>query len=243
MSELQFLIEDLVDANHILYHQGIVDGYGHASVRNPEHPERFFMAAAISPGRVRQADIIELDLDGNIVTKEPRPTYSERFIHAEIYRARKDVNAVIHSHSPTVIPFSVTDVPLRPIIHAASFMHTGVPVFNTRNVPEATTPLVNSPAVGRALVATLGQNSIVLMRGHGNTVVGPDIRETVSHAIYAEVNARLLLQSLGLGRPIEYITSDEAQGMLGRSVNPGRGSSHGVDRVWQMWVDEVHKDR
>jgi HCOMODA/2-hydroxy-3-carboxy-muconic semialdehyde decarboxylase len=241
MSELQTLIEDLVDANHILYRQGIVDGYGHASVRNPANPERFFMAAAVSPGRVRKKDIIELDLDGNIVGGEDRPTYSERFIHAEVYRARADVHAVIHSHSPTVIPFSVTDVPLRPIIHGASFMHTGVPVFNTHNVPEATTPLVNSPAIGKALVATLGQSSIVLMRGHGNTVVGADIRETVSHAIYAEVNARLLLQSLALNRPIDYMNSDEAKAMQGRNVNPGRGSSHGVDRVWQMWVDEVRK--
>jgi ribulose-5-phosphate 4-epimerase/fuculose-1-phosphate aldolase len=241
MSELSALIEDLVDANHILYRQGIVDGYGHASVRNPEDPEHFLMAAAISPGRVRKKDIIELDFDGNIVGKEDRPTYSERFIHAEVYRARADVHAVIHSHSPTVIPFSVTDVPLRPIIHAASFMHTGVPVFNTHNVPEATTPLVNSPAVGKALVAVLGENSIVLMRGHGNTVVGPDIRQTVSYAVYAEVNAKLLLQSLALGRPIEYMNSDEAREMQGRIVNPGRGSSHGVDRIWQMWVDEIRK--
>lgn len=241
MSEQETLFEDLVDANHILYDQGIVDGYGHASIRHPEHPDHFFMAAAVSPGRVRKKDIIELDLDGNIVGGEDRPSYSERFIHAEIYRARADVNAVIHSHSPTVIPFSVTDVPLRPIIHAAAFMHPGVPVFNTHHVPEATTPLVNSPAIGKALVATLGQNNIVLMRGHGNTVVGSDIRETVSRAIYAEVNAKLLLQSLALGRPIDYMNAEESQAMQGRSVNPGRGSNHGVDRVWKMWVDEVRR--
>jgi ribulose-5-phosphate 4-epimerase/fuculose-1-phosphate aldolase len=241
MSELELLFEDLVDANHILYRQGIVDGYGHASFRHPSRPEHFFMAAAVSPGRVRDTDIIELDLDGKIVSGEERPTYSERFIHAEVYRARGDVNAVIHSHSPTVIPFSVTDVPLRPIIHSASFMHTGVPVFNTHQVPEATTPLVNSPVIGKALVATLGQNSIVLMRGHGNTVVGPELREAVSRAIYAEVNARLLLQALSLGRPIIYMNSDEAKAMQGGGVNPGRGSSHGVDRVWQMWVDEIRK--
>ena len=239
MSEQQALFEDLVDANHILYQQGIVDGYGHVSVRHPDHPDRFVMAAAVSPGRVRAADLISLDLDGNIVGGEDHPTYSERFIHSEIYRARSDVNAVIHSHSPTVIPFSVTDVPLRPIIHAASFMDSGVPVFNTHNVPEATTPLVNSAAIGKALVATLGQNNIVLMRGHGNTVVASDIRDVVSRAIYAERNAMLLLQTLALGRPIDYMNSAEAKAMQGRGVNPGRGSSHGVDRVWQMWVDEI----
>ena len=239
MSELQLLIEDLVAANHILYHHGIVDGYGHASLRHPANPDCFLMAAAISPGRVREGDIIELDLDGNQLAQGGRPVYSERFIHAEIYRARTDVNAVIHSHSPAVIPFGVTDVPLRPIVHNAPFLHPGVPVFNTHHVPEAKTPLVNTPGIGKALVATLGQNTVVLMRGHGNTVVGPDLRETVSRAIYTEVNARLLLQTLSLGRPVDYLDSDEAQEMMSRAVNPGHGSSHGVDRVWQMWVDEV----
>jgi ribulose-5-phosphate 4-epimerase/fuculose-1-phosphate aldolase len=242
MSEQQALFEDLVDANHILYNNGIVDGYGHVSVRHPDHPDRFVMAAAVSPGRVRDTDLISLDFDGKVIGEE-RPTYSERFIHAEIYRARSDVNAVIHSHSPTVIPFSVTDVPLRAIIHGASFMQTAVPVFNTHDVPEATTPLVNSPAIGKALVKTLGQSSIVLMRGHGNTVVAGEIREVVSRAIYAERNAMLLLQTLALGRPIVYMNAAEAKAMQGSGVNPGRGSSHGVDRVWQMWVDEVHKDR
>ena len=117
MPELQQLIDDLVAANHILYHHGVVDGYGHASIRHPEKPDRFLIAAAIAPGRVQASDILELDLDGNTVDGVGRPVYSERFIHAEVYRARSDVNAVIHSHSPTVIPFSVTDVPLRPIIN------------------------------------------------------------------------------------------------------------------------------
>jgi HCOMODA/2-hydroxy-3-carboxy-muconic semialdehyde decarboxylase len=232
------LIEDLVAANRILYHHGVVDGYGHASFRHPERPGRFFMAAAISPGRVREGDIIELDFDGEAVLKAGRPVYSERFIHAEIYRARADVNAVVHSHSPAVIPFGVTDVPLRPIVHNAPFLHPVVPVFNTHHVPEATTPLVDSPAVGKALAATLADNNVVLMRGHGNTVVGPDIREVVARAIYTEVNARLLLQTLLLGRSPEYLHADEARVMMER-FTAGREASHGVDRVWQMWLDEI----
>lgn len=239
MAKLKPLIADLVAANHILYHHGVVDGYGHVSIRHPDDPERFLMAAAVSPGRVKAGDILELDLDGKQTDGANRPTYSERFIHAEVYRARKDVNAVIHSHSPTVIPFSVTDVALRPIAHTASFLEPGVPVFNTRHVPEATSPLVNNPAVGKALVAKLAQNNVVLMRGHGDTVVGSDVREAVSRAIYTEVNARLLLQALSLGRPIEYVETDEARVMESRAVNPGSGSGHGIDRVWQMWVDEV----
>ena len=236
MPDLQTLIKDLVDANHILYHHGIVDGYGHASFRGPSNPDRFFMAAAVSPGRVTADDIIELDLDGEQVAKGGRPTYSERFIHAEIYRVRADVQAVIHSHSPAVIPFGVTDEPFRPIIHNAPFLHTGAPVFDTNHVPEATCPLVNSAAVGKALAASLAGNAVVLMRGHGDTVVGPHLREAVARAIYTEVNARLLLQTLSLGRPVTYLNSNEAEEMI-RAMDSGPG--HGVDRVWKMWVDEV----
>lgn len=236
MADLQSLIDDLVDANHILYHHGVVDGYGHASFRSPSSPDRFFMAAAVSPGRVSAGDIIELDLDGEQVANGGRPVYSERFIHSEVYRVRPDVQAVVHSHSPAVIPFGVTDVALAPIIHNAPFLHTGVPVFDTAHVSEAKSPLVNSAPVGKALAATLGEHAVVLMRGHGDTVVGPDLRETVARAIYTEVNARLLLQTLSLGRPIAYLKSAEAQEMM-RAMNVGPG--HGVDRVWKMWVDEV----
>ena len=234
------LTDDLVAANHILYHYGVVDGYGHVSFRNPDNAKTFFMAAAISPGRVSEHDIIELDLDGAQVARGDRLVYSERFIHAEIYRVRADVNAVVHSHSPSVIPFSVTDVALRPIIHTAPFLHPDVPVFDTRHVPEAKTPLVNSAAIGKALAARLADANVVLMRGHGDTVVGPDLRETVSRAIYTEVNARLLLQTLSLGRSVEYIDADEAREMI-RAMNAGPG--HGIERVWQMWVDEVARSR
>ena len=238
MPELQSLIEDLVAANHILYHHGVVDGYGHASIRHPENPQRFLIAAAIAPGRVRAADILELDLDGNDVAGTGRPLYSERFIHAEVYRARSDVNAVVHSHSPTVIPFSVTDVPLRPIINQAGHLQSGVPVFNSRFVPEATTPLVDNSAVGKALVAKLEDHSVVLMRGHGNTVVAKHVREVVSRAIYTERNAQLLLQTLALNRPIEYLDPNEVRNMAASRVAT-TGPSHGVDRIWQMWLDEI----
>jgi ribulose-5-phosphate 4-epimerase/fuculose-1-phosphate aldolase len=180
-----------------------------------------------------------LDLDGNIVSGTKRPVYLERFIHAEVYRSRPDVNAVIHSHSPTVIPFGVTDVPLRPIINQASCLQSGVPVYNSRLVPESTNVLVDSPATGRALAAKLGEHSVVLMRGHGNTVVAPDIRDAVARAIYTERNAKLLLQTLALNRPIEYLDPAEVE-----TKNTGRqqsGPNLGVERLWQMWLDEIAK--
>lgn len=240
-SQLRELIADLVAANHILYHHGIVDGYGHVSFRSPSNPERLYMAAAVSPGRVTEDDIVEMDSNGDIVGGGGRPTYSEKFIHTEVYRARKDVQCVIHSHSPTTIPFGVTGVPLVPIAHNAAFMYPGAPLYDSHDVPEATSPLVNSPATGRALAVKLGNNAVVLMRGHGDTVVGDDIRDTVSRAIYTEVNAKLLLQAISLGKPINYMREDECREMLSR-IGRGAGSGHGVDRVWKMWIDEISGD-
>jgi ribulose-5-phosphate 4-epimerase/fuculose-1-phosphate aldolase len=236
---LPALIDDLVAANHILYYHGIVDGYGHVSFRSPTDPAHFYMAAAVSPGRVVAADVVELDLDGRLVGDQKRPTYSERFIHAEIYRARRDVNAVVHSHSPTVIPFGITGVALRPVMHSAAFLYTGVPVFDTRGVAAATSLLVNNPEVAKALAARLGSNAVVLMRGHGDAVVAGDIREAVSRAIYTEVDARLQLQAISLGRKIEYLSPQEGRAMAAPELPRAAGSSHGVDRVWQMWLDEA----
>jgi ribulose-5-phosphate 4-epimerase/fuculose-1-phosphate aldolase len=233
-------VDDLVAANHILYHHGVVDGFGHVSVRSPSDPTHFFMAAAIAPGRVTADDIIELDLDGKIVGDQKRATYSERFIHAEIYRTRADVNAVIHTHSPTVIPFGVTGVPLKPIMHTAVFLASGVPIFDTRDVAAAHDMLlVNSAEVAKALAQKLGKNAVVLMRGHGDTVVAGDIRTAVGRAIYTEVDAKLLLQSISLGKPIKYVSPEEAEALGVRTAAEERGSSHGNDRIWQMWIDEA----
>src|SRR5215471_4426447 len=140
---LQTVIDDLVAANRILYRQGVVDGFGHVSARHPTRPDRFLMSMAKAPGRVVAEDIMEFDLDGKPIDGRGRPTYQERFIHSEVYKARRDVNAVIHSHSPTVIPFTVTQVPLRPVHNAASFLAGGVPLFEMRNVAGMTNNLVS----------------------------------------------------------------------------------------------------
>jgi ribulose-5-phosphate 4-epimerase/fuculose-1-phosphate aldolase len=238
-SEMNALIEDLVAANRILYRQGVVDGFGHVSARHPARPDRFLMSAAKAPGRVTAEDIMEFDLDGKAIDGRDRPTYSERFIHSEVYKARPDVNAVIHSHSPTVIPFSVTQVPLRAVHNTASFLASGVPVFEMRKAAGMTNNLVNDAARGKALAETLGDRPVALLRGHGNVVVGPDIRRTVSRAIYTEVNARMLLQAVTLGGPITYIDPEED-----KLIESGRGTrvtGHSVDRTWQMWLEEASR--
>ena len=232
---LKAVIEDLVIGNRILYVQDVVDSYGHISARHPHDPQRFLMSRARAPGLVVSADIQEFGLDGELARPDERPVYSERFIHSEVYKARPDVNAVVHSHSPTVVPFSVTQVPLRPI--RAAFFYPEVPVFDTRATAGWTNLLVSTSALGKALAQTLGQNSVALMRGHGNVVVAPNVRTVVYRAIYTEANAKLLLQAKMLGGPITYLAPEEAALMDKEQVRHRPG--HGSDRTWEMWKQEA----
>ena len=230
------MIDDLVIGNRILYAQDVVDGYGHISARDPHNPGRFWMSRARAPGLVTASDIMEFGLDGERVdTDDERPVYSERFIHSEVYKVRPDVNAVVHSHSPTVIPFSVTQVPLKPI--RAPFLYPEVPVFDTRTVAGFTNLLISNSALGKALAQTLGKNSVALLRGHGNVVVAPTVRMVVYRAIYTEANAKLLLQAKMLGGPIAYLAPEEAAIMEGDQARHRPG--HGSDRTWEMWRQEA----
>jgi len=234
-AELKAVIDDLVIGNRILYVQDVVDGYGHISARHPHDPERFLMSRARAPGLVVASDIMEFGLDGELTRPDARPVYSERFIHSEVYRARPDVHAVVHTHSPTVIPFSVTQVPLRPI--RAAFFYPEVPVFDTRASAGWTNLLISNSALGKALAQTLGQNSVALMRGHGNVVVAPSVRVAVYRAIYTEANAKLLLQAKMLGGPITYLAPEEAA--LMETVQSRHRPGHGSDRTWEMWKQEA----
>ncbi len=234
-AELNAVIDDLVLGNRILYVQDVVDSYGHISARHPHHPDRFLMSRARAPGLVVASDIMEFGLDGELIHADERPIYSERFIHSEVYKARPDVHAVVHSHSPTVVPFSVTQVPLRPI--RAAFFYPEVPVFDTRTSAGWTNLLISNRSLGQALAQTLGQNAVALMRGHGNVVVAPSLRVVVYRAIYTEANAKLLLQAKMLGGPITYLAPEEAALMEKEQSKQRPG--HGHDRTWEMWKQEA----
>ena len=222
------LIEDLVAANRILAQEGILDAQGHVSIRHPGNPNRYLMSRSLAPILVTAGDIMEYDLDSAPIEPKGRGSVLERFIHGEIYKARPDVKAVVHSHSPTVVPFSVTQVPLRPVIHVASFLYVGVPVFEIRDAGgPATTMLVNNAALGKALAATLGDKPVALMRGHGNVVVGPDVQMAVRNALYTEVNARLQAIAIGLGGPINYISAEEGAAREKRPAD--------LARAWDLW--------
>jgi len=174
------LLDDLVAANRILADQGVVDGYGHVSVRHPADPQRYLMSRSIAPELVTAADVMEYDLDSTAVEPRGRTGYLERFIHGEIYRARPDVRAVVHNHSPSVIPFGVSQVPLKPLYHMSAFLGGGVPVFDIKAAAgQPTDMLVRTPALGRALAQTLGERPVALMRGHGAVVVGDSLPRVV----------------------------------------------------------------
>jgi ribulose-5-phosphate 4-epimerase/fuculose-1-phosphate aldolase len=223
------LIDDLVAANRILADQGVVDGYGHVSVRHPADPQRYLMSRSIAPELVTAADVMEYDLDSTAVDPRGRTSYLERFIHGEIYRARPDVKAVVHNHSPSVIPFGVSTVPLRPLYHMSAFLVGGVPVFDIKRAAgEATDMLVRTPALGRALAQTLGDRPVALMRGHGAVVVGDSLPRAVFRSVYTEMNARLQAQAMALGGPVTYLDDEEA-----RRAEASVGGT--TVRPWELW--------
>lgn len=229
--------EELAIANRILFDQEILDGLGHVSFRDPSDAEMFHMSRALAPGRVAPDDILVFNAAGEPVDARGRSVYQERFIHSEIYRVRPDVHAIVHSHSPTVIPFSVTTAPMRPI--RAAFLFPDVPNFEIRDVAGWTNLLVKTPEIGAALARTLGGNSVALMRGHGNVVVARDIPSAVSRAIKMEADARLLLQATMLGGPITYLAPEEAALIEEMAAAVTRGSEQAHDRTWNMWKDQA----
>jgi len=223
------LIDDLVSANHILFKEGVVDGFGHVSVRDAKNPERFLLSRSLAPGQVRARDIMEFGMDGEPLKARGRKPYLERTIHSEIYRARPDVMAVVHSHSPALIPFGITGTPLRPVFHMSGFLGSATPIFEIREAGgPATDMLIRDRKLGAALARALGAAPFALMRGHGSVAVGATLKQVVLRAIYAEVNARLQSEALRLGA-INYLNDAEA-------ANAARTIDSVIDRPWDLWL-------
>ena len=221
------LIDDLVAGSRILAHHGVLDAYGHISVRSDKRPEHFLMSRSRAPALMIAADVMELGPDSEPIA-DKRKGFIERYIHGEIYRARPEVMVVVHSHSPSVIPFGVTRTKLRPIYHMGSFLWSGAPVWDIRKVREDNDLLVRDRPLGAALAGALGKCNCVLMRGHGMTVVGESVQEAVFRAIYTEMNARLQLQAMALEGPIAFLSDEEGR----RSTAANRGT---LERPWELW--------
>jgi ribulose-5-phosphate 4-epimerase/fuculose-1-phosphate aldolase len=222
------LLEDIVVGSRILADFGVLDGFGHVSARHPTNPNHFLMSRSLAPALVTAEDIMEFDLDGNAVDARGRNVFLERFIHGEIYKARPDVMSVVHTHSPGVIPFGVTKVPLQAMYHNPSFLAAGVPVWDIRKDFGDTNMLVSNPAIGKSLAQALGDKPVVLMRGHGDVAVGPSVKAAVFRAYYTDVNARLQSQAIALGGEINYLTPAEGE-------KADKTNLVVLDRIWNLW--------
>jgi ribulose-5-phosphate 4-epimerase/fuculose-1-phosphate aldolase len=223
-------IRELVVANRILANQGVLDAFGHVSVRHPLDPERYLMPCSRGPALVGPDDIIEYALDGSPIDQRGRPQYSERAIHGSIYEARPDTGAVVHNHAAAVIPFGVTGTPLRPIFHMASVMGSSIPIWDIADEFGETNLLVIRREVGASLARALGANRVVLMRGHGSAVAGRSLKEAVFIAVFMQMNAQLQLasQQLGTARFLSVTETDLASSILLEPL--------GQERAWQTWA-------
>src|SRR5688572_4367862 len=226
------LIEDLVAGSRILAAEGVLDAYGHISARSDKRPGHFIMSRSRAPALVTAADLMELDPDSEPLAGDARKGFIERYIHGEIYRTRPDVMAVVHSHSPSVIPFGVTKTRLRPVYHMGSFLWSGAPVWDIRKMREDNDVLVRDRPLGAGLAQALGSCACVLMRGHGMTVVGDSVPEAVFRAVYTEMNARLQLQAESLEGPIQFLSETEGK----RSTSSNRGT---IERPWELWKGQA----
>src|SRR3974390_2506254 len=236
MSNLDGIIEDLVIANRILAREGVVDAYGHVSVRNPDDPRHFFISRSLSPDLVERDDIIELGLDGQPVRDEKRALYLERFIHAAIFEARPDINSVVHAHAEDILPFGIAQAtPLRPVIHSGSFIGSNVPVWDIADKFGDTNLLVTNMEEGRDLARCLGANNVALMRGHGFASAGRSLIEVVRMSVYLPRNARALLRAKQLGGRIKYLSQGESDAR-NRGYSP---YSTETWRAWEYWANKA----
>jgi ribulose-5-phosphate 4-epimerase/fuculose-1-phosphate aldolase len=228
------VIKDLAAASRIPAAQGVVDGFGHVSLRHPSAPNRYFMSRSLAPALVVPDDIIEYDLDSRPCDANGRASFLERFIHGEIYKARPDINSVVHSHSPSVIPFGLVKVRMQAMFHNGAFIAAGVPVFDIRKKFGATDMLVSDGAKGVALAQAMGKKDIALMRAHGSVACGPTLQTAVFRAVYTEVNARIQHMTLALGNGATIAALDAEEGKLADVINQTAGM-----RAWHLWREQT----
>jgi ribulose-5-phosphate 4-epimerase/fuculose-1-phosphate aldolase len=228
MSMLASLVDDLVAANRILAGLGVLDGFGHVSVRHPDRADRYLLARSCAPELVTRDDIMMFDLESTAQDNDSRTPYLERFIHGEIYMRRPDVHSVVHSHAASVVPFAASSVALQPIYHMSGFLHAGAPIFDIRERFGMTDMLVRNNAQGAALAEKLMDTAVVLMRGHGYCAVGPSIAEAVFRAYYTQLNADLQQRAIALGGRVTYLAPEEGR----RYDETNRGV---IARPWALW--------
>jgi ribulose-5-phosphate 4-epimerase/fuculose-1-phosphate aldolase len=227
---LHAALDDLVIANRILAHEGVIDAFGHVSIRDPRRPDRYFLARSRAPELVERGDLMEFDLDNQPIDQRGRTMYSERPIHGSTYRTRPDVMAVCHNHARSLIPFGITGTSIRPVWHLAGSIGADVPVWDVRNEFGDTDLLVTTAAMGDSLARTLGSHRACLMRGHGAVVATHDLKATVFVSIYLMVNAALIREARELGE-VTYLSEGEVR--LTEQMNFRARSQN---RAWEYWA-------
>lgn len=228
MAALALALDELVTANRILARENVVDAFGHVSIRHPDVSDRFILSRARAPECIEVEDLMEFTLDGMPIEPAGRKPYAERFIHAAVYQVRPEVQAVVHNHSPSVIPFGITGTPLRPVMHMCASMGVEVPLWDSRTRFGDTNLLVTSLAMAQDLAARLGAGAVALMRGHGCVVAGQSLREVVFNSVYLELNADLQLKAHGLG-PVNFLSDGEVNAILSSRA------SFTYERAWEYW--------
>ncbi len=229
------LIDELVITYRVLADHGVVDAYGHVSLRSPSNPQRYFISRALAPELVTRDDIMEFDLDSNPIDSKGRAMYLERYIHGEIYKVRPDVHAVVHNHSPSTIPFGVTDMKLQPLVNTGAFIGLGVPTFEIRDFQPSGDIIIRNPHLGESLAGVLAEKPAALLRGHGTVVVASDLPAVAVRSIYLEVSAKLQIQSAllaaaaGTGR-VNYLDEGEIRDTVAR-----QDGKRTWERAWQLW--------
>jgi ribulose-5-phosphate 4-epimerase/fuculose-1-phosphate aldolase len=228
----EHVLDELVTANRILAREGVVDAFGHVSIRHPEFPDRYLLSRARAPECIDVPDLMEFRLDGTPIEAAGRKPYAERFIHGAVYESRPEVGAVVHNHSPSVIPFGITATPLRPVMHMSASMGLHVPLWDSRTAFGDTNLLVTNSEMARDLAATLGPHSVALMRGHGCVVAGTSLRDVVFNSVYLELNAALQLQASALG-PINFLSDGEIEAVLRTRA------AFTYERAWEYWCQRA----
>ena len=228
-------LDELVTANRILARERVVDAFGHVSIRHPARPDRFILSRARAPECIEVDDLMEFSLDGTPIGPHGRKPYAERYIHAAVYETREDVQAVVHNHSPSLIPFGITKTPLRPVMHMCASMGTDVPLWDSRTAFGDTNLLVTTLEMGRDLAGSLGARPVALMRGHGCVVAGSSLRDVVFNAIYLELNAKLQLEASALG-DITFLSDGEIEAIRATRA------SFTYERAWEYWCRRAGRD-
>jgi ribulose-5-phosphate 4-epimerase/fuculose-1-phosphate aldolase len=235
MARLDAIIEELVTANRILATEGIVDSFGHISVRHPERSDRFLLSRARAPQRIEPGDIMEFTLEGDPINARGRKPYLERFIHGAILEARPEVHAVAHNHSPSTIPFGITGRKLQPLLHMCASIGHKVPLWDSHDKFGDTNLLVDSMAMGRDLAKKLGKGRTALMRGHGAVIAGTSIRHAVFVSVYLELNAKLQMQAMQMGK-IKFLYPGEVDAVIKRT------GPVGINRAWENWCGRAGRE-